>query len=222
MKLYALIVAGGSGIRMGTDIPKQFLPLGGRPVLMHTIEKFRNFSSEIEIITVLPGSQIRYWIELQEKHSFRIIHTVVKGGHTRFHSVRNGLAFATGTGLVAIHDGVRPLVTPETIKRCFDRAAETGNAIPVVSPSESLRQIEGDSSFPLDRSRIRLIQTPQVFDIDLIKEAYMQEYIPEFTDDATVLERTGMMISLVEGDRNNIKITTPEDLVIAGSLLRGE
>lgn len=222
MKLYALIVAGGAGTRMGSDIPKQFLLLKGRPVLMHTIEKFTKFSNDIEILAVLPGNQIRYWMELREKYSFQVIHTIVRGGHTRFHSVKNGLGFITGGGLVAIHDGVRPFVTNDTILRCFKIAEETGNAIPSICPSESLRQTDGDSSFPLDRLNVRLIQTPQVFDVDLIKEAYKQEYSPEFTDDATVLERTGARITLVEGDRNNIKITTPDDLVVANALIRAE
>lgn len=219
MKLYAIIVAGGIGKRMGAEIPKQFLEVAGRPVLMHTIERFKSFSDEMEIITVLPENQIRYWLEVQEKYSFKIIQTLVKGGDTRFHSVRNGLEFVDGPGLVAVHDGVRPNVSNETIKRCFEIAGKSGNAIPVVTPADSLRLIQEDGSMILDRLKVRQIQTPQVFDADLIKAAYRNEYSPEFTDDASVVERTGARINLVEGNRENIKITNPEDLLIANAFL---
>ncbi len=219
MKLYALIVAGGSGKRMGAGIPKQFLELGGRPLLMYTIERFRQFSQDIEFITVLPENQIRNWMELQEKHSFTIIQTMVKGGRTRFHSVKNGLEFIDSPGLVAIHDGVRPFVSTETIKRCFDAAARLGNAIPVIPPSDTLRLIADEASTPLNRLQVRLVQTPQVFNTDLIKNAYNQEFRAEFTDDASVLENTGVRINLVEGNRENIKVTNPEDMLISNAFL---
>lgn len=218
---YALIVAGGSGKRMGSEIPKQFLELGGRAVLMHTIEIFRKFDPEIEIITVLPENQIRHWLELQEKYDFRIIQTLVKGGETRFHSVKNGLEFIDSPGLVAIHDGVRPFVSIETIKRCFDTAAHTGNAIPVITPSDTLRVVNDAASTPLNRSQVRLVQTPQVFNTMLIKKAYDLGYSPEFTDDAMVLERAGNTITLVDGNRENIKITNPEDLLISNAFIKG-
>jgi 2-C-methyl-D-erythritol 4-phosphate cytidylyltransferase len=219
MQLYVVIVAGGTGKRMGVDTPKQFLELAGRPVLMHTIERFRTFNETIEIITVLPENQLRHWNELQNKYSFNIPHTLVKGGQERFFSVKKGLQFVDTPGLVAIHDGVRPLVSAETIKRCFDAAEKYGNAIPVVSPGDSLRMVSEQGSRPVNRLNIKQIQTPQVFDAELIKKAYLQEYNPDFTDDATVLEKTGNKIQLVEGNRENIKITNPEDLFIAQTLL---
>jgi 2-C-methyl-D-erythritol 4-phosphate cytidylyltransferase len=220
MKLYALIVAGGSGKRMGAEIPKQFLELAGRPVLMHTIERFKSFNNTIEIITVLPENQLRFWIDLQKKHSFTVPHTLVKGGSNRFFSVRNGLKFVNIPSLVAIHDGVRPFVSIDTIKRCFDTAEKLGNAIPTISPTESLRIMTGQGSLPVNRLNVKQIQTPQVFNAGLIKNAYLQEYSPEFTDDATVLERTGEKINLIEGNRENIKITNPEDLIISVALLQ--
>jgi 2-C-methyl-D-erythritol 4-phosphate cytidylyltransferase len=218
MKLYAVIVAGGSGKRMKTDLPKQFLELAGKPVLMHTLEKFKSFDNSIEIITVLPENQLRFWADLQKKYSFNIPHTLVKGGKTRFYSVRNGLEFVDDPGLVAIHDGVRPFVSIDTIKRCFETAEKYGNAIPVVSPADSLRMVTNQGSVPVNRLQVKQVQTPQVFDARLIKKAYLQDYIPEFTDDATVLEKTGEKINMVEGNRENIKITNPEDLFIARTL----
>jgi 2-C-methyl-D-erythritol 4-phosphate cytidylyltransferase len=220
MDLYVVIVAGGSGKRMGANIPKQFLELAGRPVLMHTIERFKSFDSSIEIITVLPENQLRFWIDLQKKHSFTVPHTLVKGGSNRFLSVRNGLKFVNIPGLVAIHDGVRPFVSIDTIKICFDTAEKFGNAIPSVSPAESLRIITEQGSLPVNRLHVKQIQTPQVFKAELIKNAYLQEYRPEFTDDATVLEKTGEKINLIEGNRENIKITNPEDLIISAALLQ--
>jgi 2-C-methyl-D-erythritol 4-phosphate cytidylyltransferase len=220
MELYAVIVAGGSGKRMGAEIPKQFLELAGRPVLMHTIERFKSYNDAIEIITVLPENQLRFWIDMQKRHSFSILHTLVKGGSNRFFSVRNGLKFVSNSGLVAIHDGVRPFVSIDTIKRCFDAAEKLGNAIPAISPTESLRIITEQGSLPVNRFHVKQIQTPQVFNAGLIKNAYLQEYSPDFTDDATVLEKTGEKINLIEGNRENIKITTPEDLLISTALLQ--
>lgn len=219
MDMYVVIVAGGSGKRMGADVPKQFLELAGRPVLMHTIERFRAFSDKIEIITVLPENQLRHWIELQCQYAFNIPHTLVKGGIHRFNSVRNGLKFVNVPSLVAIHDGVRPFVSIETIKRCFDEAEKSGNAIPAVTPVDSLRVIAGEGTEPLNRMNIRLIQTPQVFNSELLKKAYSQQYSADFTDDATVVEKMGVRINIVEGNRENIKITNPEDLLISKALL---
>jgi len=218
MDLFAVIVAGGSGKRMGAEIPKQFLELAGRPVLMHTIERFKSFNNAIEIITVLPENQLRYWIDLQKKYSFDIPHTLVKGGSKRFFSVRHGLEFVNSPGLVAIHDGVRPLVRLETIKRCFETAEKYGNAIPVISPGDSLRMETENGNSPVDRIHIKQVQTPQVFDVAKIKKAYLQDFDPSFTDDASVLEKTGEKIRMVEGNRENIKITNPEDLFIAQTL----
>jgi 2-C-methyl-D-erythritol 4-phosphate cytidylyltransferase len=219
MELYVVIVAGGSGKRMGAEIPKQFLELAGRPVLMHTIERFKSFNNAIEIITVLPENQLRHWIELQKKYDFTASQTLVKGGSTRFFSVRNGLAFVNIPGLVAIHDGVRPFVSIDTIKRCFETAEKLGNAVPSISPTESLRILTDKGSSPVNRLHVKQIQTPQVFRTELIKKAYLQEYSPEFTDDATVLEKTGEKINLIDGNRENIKITNPEDLLISTALL---
>ena len=219
MKLYALIVAGGSGKRMGAEMPKQYLEIAGRPVLMHTLERFKAFSDSIEIIAVLPENQLRFWGDLQKKYSFNIPHTLVKGGKARFYSVRNGLKFIEDPGLVAIHDGVRPFVSIDTIRRCFETAERLGNAIPVIPPSDALRMVSEQGSKPVNRLLVRQVQTPQVFHSALIKKAYQQDYLPEFTDDATVLEKTGTRINLVDGNRENIKITTPEDLIISAALL---
>lgn len=218
MNLYALIVAGGTGSRMGSEIPKQFIELAGKPVLMHTIERFLAFDSSIKIITVLPESQLGYWKKLLKKYSFSVPHTLVTGGTTRFFSVKNGLQEVEDNSIVAIHDGVRPLVSTETIKRCFKAAEEFGNAIPVITPPDSVRMITGQGNMPVNRHFLRIIQTPQVFNAKLIKKAYLQDYNPDFTDDATLLEKTGENIHLVHGNRENIKITNPEDLVIAGAL----
>lgn len=218
MNLFALIVAGGTGTRMGTEIPKQFLELAGKPILMHTIEKFRAFSKSIRIIIVLPENQFGLWEELEKKYSFSVPHTIVSGGSSRFVSVKNGLQEVEDNGLVAIHDGVRPLVSIDTIKRCFSDAEKFGNSIPVINPSDSLRMITEQGNMPVNRHYLRIVQTPQVFDSKLIKKAYLQDFSPDFTDDATLLEKTGESIHLVEGNRENIKITNPEDLVIAEAL----
>jgi 2-C-methyl-D-erythritol 4-phosphate cytidylyltransferase len=217
MQLYVLIVAGGIGSRMGSEIPKQFIELAGKPVLMHTIEKFRLFSESVEIITVLPENQLRFWIDLQKKHNFTVPQTLVKGGNVRFFSVRNGLNFVNEPGLVAIHDGVRPLVSLDTIRRCFETAEKFGNAVPVISPDDSLRIVTDTGNQPVNRMLVKQIQTPQVFDAALIKRAYRQNYSPDFTDDATVLEKAGGKIELVEGNRENIKITNPGDLLISSA-----
>jgi len=204
---------------MGAEVPKQFLELAGRPVLMHTIERFKSFSEAIEIITVLPENQLRHWIDLQNKYSFAVPQTIVKGGSTRFHSVRNGLKFVNIPGIVAIHDGVRPFVSLDTIRRCFSAAEKLGNAVPAISPVESLRIVTETGNAPVDRLHVKQIQTPQVFSAELIKRAYSHDYKPGFSDDATVLEESGEKINLIEGNRENIKITNPEDLLISSALL---
>jgi 2-C-methyl-D-erythritol 4-phosphate cytidylyltransferase len=219
MYLFALIVAGGVGKRMGTDVPKQFLILEGMPVLMHTISRFRAFDKSIEIVIVLPENQFSYWKELCKQHSFSIHHKLVAGGSSRFMSVKNGLKHVGDNSLVAIHDGVRPLVSLQTIVRCFKSAEKHGNAVPVIIPADSLRTVNAKGSVPSDRNLVRIIQTPQVFKSELIKKAYRQKYNSEFTDDATVLEKTGIKIHMVDGNRENIKITNPEDLLVASALL---
>ncbi len=211
-------MAGGSGQRMKSVIPKQFLPLEGRPLLMHTIERFHSFDSSIGLILVLPADYHSHWQRLCTEHSFTIRHSLVAGGEERFHSVRAGMACVTEESLVAIHDGVRPLVSHDTIWRCFADAEEFGNAVPFVGPADSVRLLEGDDSRPLSRDEVRLIQTPQVFRGSIIIKAYDQDFSPAFTDDATVAEAAGIKIHLTHGNRENIKITTPEDLAVAHAL----
>ena len=213
-----LIVAGGKGLRMGSDLPKQFLPIGGKPVLMHTIEAFHHFDRTMKIILVLPQEQQTYWQELCAKHSFVIEHTVVDGGETRFHSVKNGLA-CVNSGLVGVHDGVRPFVSPEVIKRCYELAAIKKAVIPVIDVVETVRHITETGSETVSRNDYKLVQTPPVFDAELLKQAYAQEYTPFFTDDASVVEAMGVSVCLAEGNRENIKITTPFDLKISSALV---
>jgi 2-C-methyl-D-erythritol 4-phosphate cytidylyltransferase len=219
MKKYALIVAGGSGTRMKTSELKQFITLAGKPLIMHTMERFAAYDPDIQVFLVLPESHHNHWKELCEISGFKIPHLVISGGKTRFHSVQNGLSSIPDDGIVFIHDGVRPFVSNDTLQRCYDTALKTGNAIPVIPVTESLRQIRKTRNFPVDRDNYMLIQTPQTFRVTLIKSAYQCDYSPEFTDDASVLEKTGATVHLVEGNRENIKITWPEDLLFAKSML---
>jgi 2-C-methyl-D-erythritol 4-phosphate cytidylyltransferase len=219
MNQYVLIVAGGSGQRMQSAIPKQFLELNGLPIIQHTIKNFYSYNPRIKIIVVLPEHHKNTWMDLMARHRFSIEHLLVSGGDIRFNSVKNGLNAIHEEGLVAIHDGVRPLVSHATIQRCFDEAAKYGNAIPCLPVYETVRKVQGERSAPEDRSVLRLIQTPQVFDIKLIKKAYEQPFREEFTDDAGVLEAMGESIRLVPGNRENIKITDRIDLTIAEGLL---
>lgn len=219
MKHTALIVAGGKGLRMGSELPKQFLPIGGKPVLMHTLEAFRRFDPEIDLILVLPEEQQEYWKQLCDRHHFTLRHLIANGGETRFHSVRNGLALISGGGLVGVHDGVRPFVSQEVIRRCYDRAATEKAVIPVVDVVETVRQVTESGSRTVNRDDYKLVQTPQVFDSDLLRRAYAQDFMPFFTDDASVVEAMGVPVYLVEGNRENIKLTTPFDLKIATALL---
>lgn len=216
-----IIVAGGSGTRMGADIPKQFLPLLGKPILIHTIEAFLAIPSLTEIILVLPASQIPVWFDLCKKHHFEIKHTIVEGGETRFQSVSNGLMKVLDSeALVAIHDGVRPLVSSEVIEKCFQEAEKYGNAIPAIKPSETVRFCKESGTIPVDREKVLLIQTPQVFKSSIIKKCHQTLWQPSFTDDASVVEHAGNQIHIVEGNRENIKITTPQDLLFAEVLLK--
>ena len=189
MVQYALIVAGGKGLRMGTELPKQFLPIGGKPVLMRTLEAFYDYNAEIRIILVLPHSQQDYWRQLCREYRFSLPHAIADGGETRFHSVKNGLALVKTPALVGVHDG------------------------------ETVRRMEGESSVTVGRDDYRLVQTPQVFDAELLKAAYEQPYTPHFTDDASVVEALGVSVFLTPGNRENIKITTPFDLKIATALI---
>jgi 2-C-methyl-D-erythritol 4-phosphate cytidylyltransferase len=215
-----LVVAGGKGERMQADIPKQFIEIQGKPILMHTLEAFIHYDTTVQIVLVLPAIQIEFWQNLCEKHDFRIPHQLVVGGQTRFHSVKNGLQVLNTPALVAVHDGVRPLVSIETISRCFHEAELFGTAIPVVDLVDSIRQLTDSGNQSADRTAFKLVQTPQVFDADLLKKAYEQNFSPLFTDDASVMEAIGTKIRLVEGNRENIKITTEFDLKIAEVFLK--
>ena len=219
MVQYALIVAGGKGLRMGTDLPKQFLPIGGKPVLMRTLEAFYTYNPEIQIILVLPHSQQSYWLQLCREYCFSLPHVIADGGETRFHSVKNGLAFVKTPGVAGVHDGVRPFVSQEVIARCYSLAAEKKAVIPVIDIVETVRHLEGEGSMTVSRDDYKLVQTPQVFDAGLLKEAYNQSYTPHFTDDASVVEAFGTPVFLTAGNRENIKITTPFDLKIATALI---
>lgn len=215
---YVIIVAGGKGLRMGGEIPKQFLPVGGLPVLMRTMKRFHEFSPDLQIILVLPKAQQDYWRNLCKSHQFNIPYLLADGGKTRFHSVQNGLALIPDDeqGLVGVHDGVRPFVSVEVVSRCYDLARQQQAVIPVVPVIETLRHV-GEGVKP--RDDYRLVQTPQVFGIQLLKAANRQPYQASFTDDASVVEAFGAKVTLVEGNRENIKITTPFDLRIAECLI---
>ena len=223
---YIIIVAGGKGLRMGTDIPKQFLPIGRRPVLMRTLERFREYSANLQIILVLPKAQQEYWKDLCQQYHFNVEYLLADGGETRFHSVQHGLALIPddAEGVVGVHDGVRPFPSLEVIRRCYETAREKKAVIPVIPVVETLRHLEGvansQSSKTVPRNDYRLVQTPQTFDIQLLKAANRQPYNDGFTDDASVVEASGFDITLVEGNRENIKITTPFDLRMAEVLLK--
>lgn len=217
-KDYIIIVAGGKGLRMGGDLPKQFLPVDGKPVLMRTIERFRQYSEAIGIILVLPHAQQDYWRQLCKEYHFTVEHTVVDGGYTRFGSCKNGIAAVPddATGVVGIHDGVRPFVTVDVIARTYEAAREHGAAMPVMPVTDTLRYVAGeDGGHNVLRSDYRTVQTPQTFDIQLIKRAYDVPYSEAFTDDASVAEAAGHKVVMVEGCRENIKLTTPYDLLLA-------
>ncbi len=221
-KEYALIVAGGKGTRIKTKLPKQFLELKGKPILLHTIAAFYRYSEKIEIILVLPEDDFEIWEAICKKFNFTKPIVLQKGGETRFQSVKNGLSKIEGPGLVAIHDGVRPLVSEDIIGASFHLAAVHQSAVAAVRLKDSIRMTDQDNTKAVDRSRFRLIQTPQTFDIALIKHAYEMKEDASLTDDASVAERAGHVISLFEGSYENIKITTPEDLIIAEALLNSK
>ena len=242
MKKYAIIVAGGKGLRMGGELPKQFIPIEGRPVLMRTLDTFYACDSNIEIILVLPRDHQPYWQELCHEYAFTVPHRIADGGATRFHSVQNGLALVDDTeALVAVHDGVRPFVSHEVINRCYQEAANYGAVVPVIPIVETVRQlvpislsdeaacqkeivncqlsIANSGSVTVPRDAYRLVQTPQTFRASLLRRAYEQTYCDAFTDDASVVEALGSEVHLVEGNRENIKLTTPFDLTVARALL---
>ena len=228
---YVIIVAGGKGLRMGSDIPKQFLPIGGKPVLMRTMMRFREYSPTLQIILVLPKAQQDYWLELCKEYDFKLEYLLANGGETRFHSVQHGLALIPddAEGVVGVHDGVRPFPSIDVIRNCYETARTAKAVIPVIPVVETVREITQKepctqkepsllcnfSSVTVPRDNYRLVQTPQCFDIQLLKAANRQPYNDGFTDDASVVEAFGFDITLVEGNRENIKITTPYDLKIA-------
>lgn len=219
---YIIIVAGGKGLRMGTDLPKQFMPIGGKPVLMHTLERFHNYDPRLRIVLVLPKDHQLFWRELCEKHHFTVPHQIADGGKTRFESSKNGLAMipADAEGLVGIHDGVRPFVSAEVIARCYDAAREDYAAIPVMPVTDTLRYVDRGQGSNVMRDHFRTVQTPQVFDIALARKAFDQPDRPTFTDDTSVVESLGCQVTMVEGNRENIKLTTPFDLKLAELLLK--
>ena len=218
---YIIIVAGGKGLRMGTDIPKQFLPVGGKPVLMRTLERFREYASDLQIILVLPKAQQDYWRELCQEYDFRVEYQMTDGGETRFHSVQHGLALIPddAEGVVGVHDGVRPFPSIDVIRNCYETARKKKAVIPVIPIVETVRHLQDETSVTVPRGDYRLVQTPQTFDIQLLKAANRQPYNDGFTDDASVVEAFGIDVTLVEGNRENIKITTPYDLKIAEVLI---
>ena len=218
---YVIIVAGGKGLRMGSDIPKQFLPIGGKPVLMRTLERFRQYSPTLQIILVLPKAQQDYWQQLCKEYDFRVEYQLTDGGETRFHSVQHGLALIPddAEGVVGVHDGVRPFPSIDVIRNCYETARTAKAVIPVIPVVETVRHLKDETSETVPRGDYRLVQTPQTFDIQLLKSANRQPYNDNFTDDASVVEAFGFDITLVEGNRENIKITTPYDMKIAEVLI---
>ncbi|WP_297335735.1 2-C-methyl-D-erythritol 4-phosphate cytidylyltransferase [Algoriphagus sp.] len=221
MNKAAVLVAGGKGSRMGGPVSKQYLPLAGKPVLMHTLEVFYQVDPSIELIVVLPESDFELWEELVKSHQFAVPHHCVAGGNSRFQSVRNGLSgISFEDGLVAIHDAVRPFVKQEVIRASFEEAARNGSAIAVVALKDSIRKLTDDGkSFFQERQYFRLVQTPQTFQLAKIRKAFQVTELPQFTDDATVYEHQGWQVSLIPGNPENIKLTTPEDLVYAEYLM---
>jgi 2-C-methyl-D-erythritol 4-phosphate cytidylyltransferase len=221
MNRFAVIVAGGSGSRMGSDTPKQFLPIGNAPILMHTIKRFFTSNELVNIILVLPEEQMDRWHQLCEKYSFSIPHLIVAGGKNRFQSVRNGLnSIGVNDGIVAIHDGVRPFISKRIIEEAYKTAEEKGNAVASVELKDSIRLIDKKGNKTVERENYRIIQTPQAFKIALIREAFQKAKNDQFTDDASVAEAAGYSIQLIEGAYENIKITTPEDLAMAEAILK--
>ncbi|NSW46332.1 MAG: 2-C-methyl-D-erythritol 4-phosphate cytidylyltransferase [Bacteroidales bacterium] len=219
MKNAAIIVAGGMGKRMNNALPKQFLQLKGKPILFYTMEHFYNYDSNIEIILVLPEPYFALWKELLYQYSFTIPHKLVYGGQTRYHSVKNGLSAIDDAHFIAIHDGVRPFITPAFIAKLFDEAQEFGSSVPVIPVNETVRRITSTESKVLNRNEIFLVQTPQVFKTKWLEKAYEQPYDEFITDDAMLVEKANYSIYFSEGLKNNIKITTPDDLDLAEKLM---
>jgi 2-C-methyl-D-erythritol 4-phosphate cytidylyltransferase len=219
MKKIALIVAGGNGTRMKNDIPKQFLFLKNKPILYYSIKVFLDTYDDIEIILVLPEEHIGKGQEIVDGYFDATKIIITAGGRTRFHSVKNGLALVKDEAIIFVHDGVRCLLTKDLIKKCYEAALELGNAIPAVDCSDSVRMLTSNGNKIIDRKKIKLIQTPQTFHSKILLPAYQIDYKDQFTDEATVVEAFGLKVNLIEGEKDNIKITTPEDLIFADLIL---
>jgi 2-C-methyl-D-erythritol 4-phosphate cytidylyltransferase len=215
----AIIVAGGTGQRMGSVLPKQFLTIQGKPILLHTIDQFVAAFSDIQLVVVLPEGYIQEGKELLQNNGFTKNIVFVAGGDTRFQSVKNGLAQITESAIVFVHDAVRCLLTPALIQRCYQQALEKGSAIPAVSSTDTVRLLKGEKNELYNRESVMLIQTPQTFQSNLLLAAFNQSYMPSFTDEANVIEANGQLVNLVEGEFENIKITRPLDLAIAEYIL---
>lgn len=220
MKPTAVIVAGGAGSRMGAAVPKQFLTLNDRPLLVHTIEAFAHAYEDMDIIVVLPAAFIEQGSDIIAKYLPDVQVFFTEGGETRFHSVKKGLSLVQEPSVVFVHDAVRCLVSVSLIRRCYDQAILKGSAIPAVAVRDSMRMLADDGHEVVDRDRLRAIQTPQTFRSDWIQPAFLQPFEPAFTDEATVVERYGNQVSLIEGEETNIKVTYPVDLIIAAEILR--
>lgn len=220
MKKYAIIVAGGTGTRMQGDIPKQFMPVAGKPVMLYSIEAFYTYDSTIDIILAVHTDYIDFWKTLCEKYKISIPFRIAEGGATRFDSVKNALQIINNDGYVAIHDAARPMITADFVQYLFSEAEKNGSSLPGIALNETIRMMDGDSSFQIDRSRLRAMQTPQVFKYEELKQAYTQSYNPLFTDDAAVMQSAGFQLHLCEGLTSNIKITNPTDLILAETFLK--
>lgn len=222
MRKSIIIVAGGNGTRMGADIPKQFIELNGKPILMHTLDNLQAIYSSMQLVLVLPKDQFSYWEELKKKHQFETAHDLAEGGKTRFLSVKSGLQKVLNSDVVGVHDGVRPFASKQVIDACFEKASQNGAAIPVVPIVQSLRVVQNGQSNAVDRSNYCAVQTPQCFRTDTLKEAFAQADRVDYSDDATVVEEYGQSISMVDGNTENIKITTPMDLQLAQLIIAGQ
>jgi 2-C-methyl-D-erythritol 4-phosphate cytidylyltransferase len=220
LKYYVIIVAGGKGIRMKSKLSKQFILIDGKPILLYSIQKFFKAIPGIEIIVALPKKEIKFWKKLCQKHSLNISHEIVLGGKTRFHSVKNALKKVSKKGIIAVHDGVRPLTSIQLINRCFSEAGQYDNAVPCIPIDESIRKNKASENKIIDRNSIVIIQTPQCFNTEVLKRAYKMNYKDKFTDDASVVEESGGSIHLIRGEKGNIKITSKDDLLIAGAILK--
>ncbi len=222
MKKFVIILAGGVGKRMGLKIPKQFFNLNGKPILAHTIEKFFNYDNNLEIIVVIPENQVEFWKKIIIENNFTIKHKIVHGGSERFFSVKNAVDTIKEKSLIAVHDGVRPFVSNSTLERCFKTAEIYGNAVPVIDLKDSIRKIKNGNNFSKKRENYKLVQTPQIFQSEILKKAYSQNYKKEFTDDASLIENLKKKIFLTDGNKENIKITDKFDLIIAENLYKNK